>query len=335
MNCTIMNDDISISDLYKISILEVLKERSEIYKDDRYKAAAWKAKITEEVKDHIKKNYKDTGKRGKGSDIHRSTVGRHIKKLLEENLVESVLFPEGTNSYADRGYIITQKGMGYLEAVNGQGGLAREYGSLCMGNYIFERHLDSCDMCPMDPKECEDNIHTYLRDGLGISRDIVDEIIDGGYDLKDVKEAVDLILTWQYLRNGVKHCRPDAGQPHKKNDALKLMAMRDPRIMDIVCNTYALPVQDIIDIFVNLGLIMMPPVPMDQYLIASILIEEDRDLSIDEIQERLSERGIRYDPKTSLECVDGSFLMEKVEVDGVEKYRVTEMGKRMMSGVEI
>ena len=317
-------------DLYDISILEVLKSHSETCREDEHEVAPWKARITKEVAQHIKRNYKDTGKRGKGSDIHRSTVGRHIKKLLELGFIDAVFFPEGTNSYADKGYTITEKGKGYLEVVHGQGGLAREYGSLCMGNYILERHLDSCDMCDMDPEGCYDNVHTYLKDGLGISDDLVEEINDGGYELKDLKEAVDLILAWEYLREAIEHGKPDEGEQHKENKPLKLMAMRDPRIMEIVCNTYALPLRDVADIYVNWGLRTPPPIPMDHYLVCKELAEESEGLTAEEVRERLKDRGITYDPKPTLEmCVDGKWLMEKVVIGGEERYLLTKAGKRM------
>ncbi len=322
-------------DLYDISILEVLKLQSETYKDDKYEMAIWKAKITKKVADHLKNNYKNTGKRGKGSDIHRSTVGRHVKKLMDEGLVDHVLFPEGTNSYADKGYFITEKGKGYLEAVNGKGGLAREYGSLCMGNYIMERHLDGCDNCDIDFEECYENIYTYLKDGIGISDEIVDEIIENEFGLKDMKEAVDLILTWEYLREAIEHGESGAGEGHKKNEALKLLATRDPRIMEIVCNTYSLPIEDINDIYMSWGEPGIPMVPLDQYIAIKAIYGEGKSdgLTVEEVSEKLKERGITYDPTSTLEaCVGGNWFMEKVEVYGEVMYRLTEAGRCLIGG---
>jgi len=315
---------ISKSDMYRLVILKVLQEQKKAG-EDRENIALWKNKITE-------KAIKLLDDKGCSTKLHRATVGRHVRKMINDKLVEEVFFPEGTNPYADKGYVISKKGEDFLEA--NRVSFYTELGSTFFANFIFERWLEGCEICHKDEEECIEHSKGILTNMWMMDEEIVEEALQKRNSVKDVREVADLLSIWEYLREAIEHGTPE-DDSHKQNPVLKHLAMRDPRLMEMICNTYSLPLEDIADIYEGWGEGGFPLIPIDHYLAVKVIHEaEEKDgLTADEVKKRLVKKGITYDPSTTLEkCASDGLFMEKEKDEEKVKYGLTKAGKKLMKG---
>lgn len=307
-----------------MTILEVLQEQKKAG-EDRENIALWKSKITEKARKFLEDE-------GFSTKLHRATVGRHVRKMIDDELVEEVFFPEGTNRYADKGYVVSKKGEDFLEA--NRVSFYTELGSTFFANFIFERWLDGCEICHKDEEECLEHSKGILTDIWMMDEEIVEEALEKRNSVKDVREVADLLSIWEYLREAIEHGAQE-NDSHKQNPVLKQLAKRDPRMMEMIYNIYSLPLEDIADIYDEWGEDGFPLVPTDHYLAIKVIHEAEgkEELTVDEVKEKLVEKGITYDPITTLEkCASDGLFMEKEKDEEKVKYRLTKAGKKLMKG---
>jgi len=320
-----MNKDFDSNSDYDIPILEALKT-AKLEADNPSDAALWKA----EIRRRVKKIYSDIG------PLNKATVGRRIKSLLDYELVEEKFFSEdykktrkkkeNRTHMGDKGFRITEKGEEYLN--ENYGDHLAEVSCSALYDFITERYKGKCKNCEKEDKNCLE-LSTDILTGkntpfLDLDDEIVGEAKSYRDNAKDVKEVAGLILFWSYFQRAIKNeMKVEHGR--EKNEVLKRMAIRDPRVAELVFSTYILPDEDIKDIYEgwNKGLTMV--LPADQYLVIDVLKDNEKGLTRDEIEKELEKIRITYDSSITLRHLVEKGLLKKIDKKGETKYKLQEV----------
>jgi len=319
-----MTEDFDSNSNYDIPILEILKTAKR-EANNPLDAALWKS----EIRRRVKKIYSDIG------PLNKATVGRRIKPLLDYELVEEKFFPEdykkarkkreNRTHMGDKGFKITEKGEEYLNENYGEH--LAEASCRALYEFITERYKGRCENCKNDAKKCLE-LSTETLTGnktpyLDLDDDIVKEAKSYRENPKEVKEVAGLVLFWSYLQRAIKN-EMKIGSEKEKNEVLKKLAIRDPRIAELVFSTYILPDEDIKDIYEEWGKDLAIGLPADQHLVIDILKDSGKGLTKKEIEEELEEIRITYDPSTTITHLVEKGLLEILEKKGKTKYKLQE-----------
>lgn len=320
-----MNEDFDSNSDYDIPILEILKA-AKLEANNPLDAALWKSEIRRKVKEI----YSNIG------PLNKATVGRRIKSLLDYELVEEEFFPEdykktrkkkeNRTHMGDKGFRITENGEEYLN--ENYGDHLAEVSCNALYGFITERYKGKCKNCEKEPQKCLE-LSTDILTGkntpfLELDDEIVREAKSYRDNVKDVKEVAGLILFWSYLQRAIKNeMKADHGK--EKNEVLKRLARRDPRIAELVFSTYILPDEDIKDIYEEWGKGLNMVLPADQYLVIDVLKDNEKGLTKDEIKKQLEEIGVTYDPSITLRHLANKGLLKKIEKKGKTKYKLQEV----------